>query len=158
MILRPCELTEAARFIREHHRHFKRAGFHRFSLKAVVDGKTVGVAVVGRPKAMHQQDGSTLEITRLCTDGTPNAVSFLVGAVKRAGRALGYKRLISYTLESEPGSSWRASGMEQTGTAKAAEWKHTPGKHHRREVAPLFGRNSNNDHPIEDKRRWEIRL
>lgn len=153
MMLLPCELSDAAAFIREHHRHHRPPQGHRFSLKAVIDGKTVGVAVVGRPVSRYQQDGDTLEITRLCTDGTRNAVSFLVGAVKRAGRALGYKRLISYTLDSEPGSSWKASGMEQTGTVTGSPWNHKGSA-----VAPLFGLNRNNDHPLVDKRRWEIRL
>lgn len=118
----------------------------------------VGVVVVGRPVARHQQDGETVEITRLCTDGTRNACSFLIGAAKRAARALGYRRMISYTLDSEPGASWRAAGMVQAGTVAGQPWSHTPGKHDRREVAPLFGVNSSNDHPLGDKRRWEIRL
>jgi hypothetical protein len=158
VILRPCELSEARAFIARLHRHHRPPQGHRFSLKAVVDDATVGVVVIGRPVARHQQDGETVEITRLCTDGTRNAVSFLVGAAKRAARALGYKRMISYTLETEPGASWRASGMEQTGTVEPAPWEHTPGKHNRQPVAPLFGLNSNNDHPIVAKRRWEIRL
>lgn len=153
LVLLPCELSEAKAFIRQHHRHHRPPVGHRFSLKAVADGKTVGVAVVGRPVARYLQDGETVEITRLATDGTPNACSFLIGAVKRAGRALGYRRLISYTLEEEPGASWRAAGLEQRGTVAAASWKHTGA-----DVAPLFGVNRNNDHPIVDKRRWEIRL
>lgn len=152
MKIRPCELSEAAAFIREHHRHHRPPQGHRFSLKAVSEGRTVGVAVVGRPVGRHQQDGDTLEITRLCTDGTRNAVSFLVGAVKRAGRALGYRRLISYTLDSEPGASWRASGMEQTGTVDGQAW------HYSGAPKNLWGETRNNDHPLCDKRRWEIRL
>lgn len=105
--------------------------------------------------ARHQDDGRTLEITRLCTDGTKNACSFLIGAVKRAGRALGYKRLISYTLESEPGASWRASGMEQVGSVKGQAWVCAGAE----PMAPLFSKDTrNNDHPLVDKRRWEIRL
>lgn len=157
-MLRPCELAEARTFIARLHRHHRAPQGHRFSLKALIDGRTVGVVVIGRPVGRHQQDGETVEITRLCTDGTRNAVSFLIGAAKRAARALGYRRMISYTLGSEPGSSWRAAGMEQTGTVEGQPWKHTPGKHNRHEVAPLFGINSNNDHPLTDKRRWEIRL
>jgi hypothetical protein len=153
MILRPCELSEASAFVtRLHRRHRKPVG-HRFSLKSVLDGVTVGVVIVGRPVSRHQQDGETVEITRLCTDGTANACSFLIGAAKRAARALGYRRMISYTLDSEPGAAWKASGMEQTGTVSGAAWKHTA-----YDVAPLFGVNRNNDHPLCDKRRWEIRL
>ena len=148
LTMRPCELREAKQFVTDTHRHHRAPQGHRFSLKATVDGKTVGVAIVGRPVARHQQDGETLEITRLCTDGTPNAVSFLVGAVKRAGRALGYKRLISYTLIEENGASWRASGMTQTGTTSGGAWSGTYGD----------GKKRANDHPLQEKRRWEIRL
>lgn len=146
--IRPCELREAAAFIKLHHRHHRPPQGHRFSLKAVNGDCVVGVAVMGRPVGRHQQDGETLEITRLCTDGTPNAVSFLVGAVKRAARALGWKRLISYTLESENGASWRASGMAETGRTAGGAWSGTYGDGKRRQ----------NVHPLEPKRRWEIRL
>lgn len=155
MTLLPCELSEARAFIVKHHRHHRPPQGHRFSLKACVDGATVGVAVVGRPVGRHQQDGDTLEIVRLCTDGTRNAVSFLVGAVKRAGRALGYKRVISYTLESENGASWWASGMTQVGKTDGGAWSGTYGE------PTLFepeGKRRSNDHPLEPKRRWEIRL
>lgn len=157
MTLLPCEFSEAKGFVAALHRHHRPPQGHRFSLKAVDDsGKTVGVVIVGHPVARHQDKGYTLEITRLCTDGTANACSFLIGAVKRAGRALGYKRLISYTLEEEPGASWKASGMEQTGTVKGQPWIHTGLQH----KYPLFDAESrnNNDHPLVDKRRWEIAL
>lgn len=149
MMIAPCELREAAEFIRQHHRHHRPPQGHRWSLKAINgDGQTVGIAVVGRPVGRHQQDGETVEITRLCTDGTPNAVSFLVGAVKRVARAMGFKRLISYTLESENGASWRASGMTQTGTTAGGAWSGTYGD----------GKCRANVHPLEPKRRWEINL
>lgn len=144
----PCELREAKEYISLHHRHHKPPQGHRFSLKAVSGGRVVGVAVIGRPVARYQDDGQTLEITRLCTDGTPNAVSFLVGAVKRAGRALGYKRLISYTLEEENGASWRASGMTETGKTAGGAWSGTYGD----------GKKRSNVHPLTPKRRWEISL
>lgn len=153
LTMAPCEFREACEFIARHHRHHRPPQGHRFSLKAQVDDRTVGVAVVGRPVGRHQQDGRTLEITRLCTDGTANAVSFLVGAVKRAARALGYKRLISYTLTTEYGAAWRASGMTQTGEVAGQHWQHTGA-----DVAPLFGINRWNNHPTTDKRRWEILL
>lgn len=148
MILKPCELKEAKAFVTELHRHHRPPQGHRFSLKAVIEDKIVGVAIVGRPVARHQDDKETLEITRLCTDGTPNACSFLIGCVKRAGRALGYKRLISYTLISENGSSWKASGMTQTGVTAGGAWSGTYGE----------GKKRANLHPLEEKRRWEIRL
>jgi len=147
-VLAPCELREAAAFILQHHRHHRPPQGHRFSLKAILDGRVVAVAVVGRPVARHQQDGETVEIVRLCADGTPNACSFLIGAVKRSARALGYKRVISYTLESEAGASWRAAGMSQTGMTTGGAWSGTYGESKRRL----------NLHPLCPKRRWEIRL
>jgi hypothetical protein len=156
MRLRPCELSEASAFITRLHRHHRKPVGHRFSLKAVEGDKTIGVVVVGRPVARHQQDGETVEITRLCTDGTRNACSFLIGAAKRAARALGYRRMISYTLDSEPGASWRAAGMEQAGMVTGGKgWSRDNDK---RPVMPLFGVSKNDDHPLGDKRRWEIHL
>lgn len=152
--LRPCELAEASAYIRKHHRHHDPSQGHRFSLKALRDGKIVGVACVGRPVGKTQQDGETVEITRLCTDGTPNAVSFLVGACKRAARALGWKRMISYTLVEEPGSAWKASGMEQTAEVKGHAWTGTYSKGR----LPGFEKQRSNTHPTGPKRRWEIRL
>jgi hypothetical protein len=75
------------------------------------------VAIVGRPVARRMDDGETVEINRVCTDGTRNACSLLLGAVRRAARALGYKRVITYTLPSEGGASLRAAGYRFDGEA-----------------------------------------
>mgnify|MGYP001602995323 CR=1 FL=1 len=155
LMLEPCELAEAAEFIHLHHRHHEPPQGHRFSLKAIVDGRVVGIAVIWRPVGKGQQDGKTVEITRLCTDGTKNAVSFLVGACKRAARALGWKRMISYTLTSEYGAAWRASGMEQTGETAGGEWS---GSYGPKDLLPGFEKRRKNTHPTEPKRRWEIQL
>ena len=156
--LKPCELAEAQAYIAEHHRHHDPPRGHRFSLKAMHDGNIVGVAVVGRPVGRHQQDGETVEITRLCTDGTPNAVSFLVGACKRAARALGWKRMISYTLTEEYGAAWRASGMVQTGEVAGGAWKHTGYESSGEPALPGMERKNRNSHPLGPKRRWEVTL
>lgn len=154
--LRPCEFKEACAFVAQHHRHHRPPQGHRFSLKALRDGKVVGVAIVGRPVARNNQDGFTLELTRLCTDGTRNACTFLIGRVKRVGRALGYKRLISFTLEEEPGAAWRAAGMEQTGTVKGQPWRYSGAPL----LWPIFDSKATrrNAHPLVDKRKWEIEL
>lgn len=154
--LHPCSFSEAKAFVARFHRHHQPPQGHKFSLKAVLNGCVVGVAIVGRPVGRHQDDGWTLEITRLCTDGTRNACSFLIGRVKRAGRALGYKRLISYTLMTEPGASWRASGMEQVGTVPPGKWAHNEAP----PIMPLFlgSASRQNIHPLGEKRRWEIKL
>lgn len=96
--LQPITFEEACEFVRRHHRHHVPPQGHKFSI-AVNDGeKVVGVIIVGRPVARHLDDGWTLEVTRCCTDGTRNACSMLYGAARRTAWALGYRRLITYTL------------------------------------------------------------
>ena len=108
--LRPIDFSKARQFVGEHHRHNKPPTGHKFSIACYDDDRLCGVAMVGRPIARKLDDGLTLEITRNCTDGTYNACSMLYGACVRAAKALGYKKVITYTLESEPGTSLKASG------------------------------------------------
>ena len=110
LTLRPIDLSEARAFVQQHHRHNLPPPGHKFSIACYDGDRLCGVAIVGRPVARRLDDGLTLEITRDCTDGTYNACSMLYGACVRAARALGYKRIITYTLESEPGTSLKASG------------------------------------------------
>jgi hypothetical protein len=98
-------LAEANAFVGDYHRHHKAVQGHVFSIAAALDNVIVGVAIVGRPVARLRDDGRTAEITRLCTDGTPNACSFLYGAAARAAYALGFKRLGTYISAHEPGTS-----------------------------------------------------
>ena len=81
-----------------------------------------GVCMVGRPIGRYLDDGLTLEVNRCCTDGTKNACTMLYGAAQRAAAALGYKRIITYTLESENGSSLRASNWICDGPAGGTHW------------------------------------
>lgn len=81
-----------------------------------------GVAMVGRPVARYFDDGLTLEVNRCCTDGTKNACSMLYGYAWRAARGLGYKRLVTYTRQSENGASLRASGWHCDGEAGGTHW------------------------------------
>jgi hypothetical protein len=85
-------------------------------------GKIVGVAIVGRPVSRFRDDGLTAEITRLCTDGTRNACSFLYGAASRAAFALGFKRIGTYILASEPGTSLTAAGWRLIGETPGKSW------------------------------------
>lgn len=123
------DLAEANAFVAAYHRHHKRVVGHLFSLGAVtmdsLDGgarKIVGVAIVGRPVARMRDDGRTAEVTRLCTDGTRNACSFLYGASARAAFALGFKRIGTYILASEPGTSLTAAGWRLIGEAGGGSW------------------------------------
>ena len=82
----------------------------KFCLGVDSDGQLVGVATIGRPVSRGYDDGYTLEVNRTCTDGTPHVNSMLYGAAWRAAKALGYRRLITYTQAGESGSSLRAAG------------------------------------------------
>ncbi|HEY9409307.1 MAG TPA: XF1762 family protein [Pseudonocardia sp.] len=106
----PVSFADAAEFVRVWHRHHQPPVSHKFSV-GVARGQTlVGVAIVGRPVARHFDDGQTVEVTRSCTDGTEHANSMLYGAAWRAAKALGYRRLITYTQAGEGGASLRAAG------------------------------------------------
>src|SRR5689334_18781206 len=95
----PCELDEANEFVRRHHRHHQPAVGHKFSLAVADDrGDVRGVAIVSRPTARRLQDGWTLEVVRVATDGCQNACSALYGAAWRACRAMGYRKLVTFTL------------------------------------------------------------
>ncbi len=119
----PITFAEASAFVKEHHRHHPPSVGHKFSL-AVADeaGAIRGVAVVGRPVARGSDNGWTLEVTRVATDGAANACSMLYGAAWRAAKALGYRRLITYTLTTEPGTSLRAVGWRTVGEVAARSW------------------------------------
>ena len=80
------------------------------------------MVIVGRPVSRYLDDGWTLEVNRLCTDGSRNACSMLYSAAWRAARAMGYKRLITYILESESGASLRAAGWKCIGQAGGLRW------------------------------------
>lgn len=109
--VRPITQREAFAFIREHHRHHRPPVGAKFVLSCYWFDHLVGVSVVGRPVSRVFDDGWTAEVTRLCTDGwTPHVASKLYAASWRAARAMGYKRLITYTLASESGTSVKAAG------------------------------------------------
>lgn len=118
----PMTLREANAFVEQHHRHHKPVVGHKFSI-GVSDGeKVVGVAIVGRPVGRFLDDGWTLEVTRLCTDGTHNACSMLYAAAWRAARAMGYRCVVTYILESETGASLKAAGWKCVGKAGGLRW------------------------------------
>ena len=107
----PITFEDACGFVAMWHRHHQPPVGHKFSIGVVdPDDRLVGVAMVGRPVARSFDDGLTLEVNRTATDGTPNANSALYGAAWRAAKALGYRRLITYTQASESGASLRGAG------------------------------------------------
>jgi hypothetical protein len=118
----PIDFAEANAFVEKFHRHHKPIQGCKFCV-AVSDGdKVVGVAIVGRPVARLLDNGWTLEVNRCCTDGTKNACSMLYSAAWRAAKALGYMRLITYTLPEEGGSSLKASNWRCLGLRGGGNW------------------------------------
>lgn len=118
----PINLDEANAFVSVHHRHHKPVVGMKFCIAVSEGGKIVGVAIVGRPVARMSDNGLTLEVNRLCTDGTRNAVSKLRGAICRVGFGLGYQRIITYTLPSEGGGSMKAAGWKLIGDRGGGNW------------------------------------
>ena len=118
----PISQAEAKAYVKAHHRHHGAPIGAKFCIAASAEGAVVGVAIVGRPVARGYDDGWTLEVTRCCTDGTRNACSFLYGAAWRATKALGYRRLVTYTLASESGASLRAAGWKVIGEVRGGSW------------------------------------
>jgi hypothetical protein len=107
----PVTLKVANTFIALHHRHNKPVRGWKFGVALVNDVAIIGVACAGRPVARVLDDGLCLEINRTCTDGSPNANSMLYGACRAAAKAMGYKRVITYTQAGESGASLRAAGF-----------------------------------------------
>ena len=142
-MIRPCTLRRANAFVRQHHRHHRPPQGGRFALAVESEAGLHGVAIVGTPVARLLDDGLTAEVTRCCTDGTPNACSMLYGAAWRAARALGYRRLITYTLAEEGGASLRAANFTLIGEAGGGTWS--------RQTRPRV-----DTHPTQRKLRWEI--
>ena len=140
----PLELSEANALVAQWHRHHQPCQGHRFSLGVIDrDGVLHGAVIVGRPVArLAGSPRDVLEVVRLVTDGTSNACSILYAAAARAGRAMGYRRIQTYILGTEPGVSLRASGWSDEGLAGGGQWKHTDGRPRR------------TDQPIETKGRW----
>lgn len=138
----PLPLDEANAFVAQYHRHHGRVVGHKFSIGVALDGEIRGVAIVSRPVSRRLDDGLTLEITRVATDGAKDACSALYGACRRATFALGYKKLVTYTLASEGGASLKAAGYRLMGEAGGGSWSRN-------------GRPRVDKHPTQTKLRWE---
>jgi len=145
MEITPCTIREASSFVNQHHRHHRAPQGAIFAIALSSGDDVVGVAIVGRPVSRHAADGWTAELTRCCVvDGVKNGASKLMRAAWRAARALGYKRLITYTLPSEGGASLRGAGFRLLGTTPGGSWSSA-------------GRPRVDRHPLQAKFRWECR-
>ena len=120
--IRPITYRQACDFISLRHRHHGPPQGCKFCVGVFVNEAMVGCAVCGRPVSRALDHGEICEVTRLCTDGTPNACSFLYGACCRIAKAMGYKRIITYTLLSESGASLKASNFVCEGIAGGMKW------------------------------------
>jgi hypothetical protein len=118
----PITLAEANAFVKQHHRHHERVVGAKFSIGCAEGERIIGIAIVGRPVARGLDNGWTAEVTRLCTDGTKNACSKLYAASWRVCRAMGYKKLITYILDSEKGVSLTAAGWKLVAEVKGRSW------------------------------------
>ena len=141
----PVTLTEAKTFINRHHRHHRAPQGGLFAIGCAVEGEEspCGVVIIGRPVARMLDNGFTAEVTRLCTMGQPNACSLLYRHAWRAARAMGYIRLITYTLPEEGGASLRAAGAKLIGEAGGGSWN-------------CQSRPRVDKHPLQKKLRWEF--
>lgn len=109
--IRPITLKAAKEFVAKFHRHNKPPVGHKFSISIYLQNEMVGVVICGRPIARYFDDGMTLEVSRSCTTGEKNCNSMLYGAAWRAAKAMGYRRLVTYTQGDESGVSLRAAGF-----------------------------------------------
>lgn len=142
--LRPVTQAEAWEFIRRHHSHHKPPQGWKFGIGVNDDGRLCGVIIVGRPVARNLDDGWTAEVTRCCTDGTKHAASKLYAAAWRAARAMGYKRLVTYTLAEEAGTSLIAAGYKVLYETRGGSWS--------RPSRPRCDK-----HPLGKKVLWEVK-
>jgi hypothetical protein len=139
----PLTQAEAKAFVAQHHRHHRPPVGSLFQIGLSSNGEVCGVVIVGRPVARLLQDGWTAEVLRLCTNGTPNACSKLYAAAWRAAQSLGWKRLITYILDTENGASIKAAGWRCIGKAGGGVWSRTD-------------RPRVDCHPLQGKLRFEI--
>jgi hypothetical protein len=151
--LQPISLRNAREIVGRWHRHNLPPQGGLFAVAVADCDGVVGVAIVGRPVARMLDDGFTAEVTRVATEGAPNACSMLYGAASRAAKALGYRKIVTYTLADEPGTSLRASGWTHDADLRARPTWNTPSRS--RQQYDLFG---NERRPSGPKVRWKKEL
>ncbi len=141
----PVTYRQACEFIAKHHRHHNPPQGHKFSIGLEEGGELVGVACVGRPVARRLDNGKIAEVTRLCTLGVKNGCSMLYAACANAAKAMGYEKIVTYILGSEPGHSLKASGWVFEADSPGGSWTSKD-------------RPRDDKHPLEPKRRYSRKL
>lgn len=115
----PITFKHAKEYVNKYHRHNTAPQGHKFSigLMSPIDEEVIGVVIASVPKSrILAQDPYMLEINRCCSNAYyENVCSKLYSLAVKAGRSMGYRRFITYTLESEPGSSLKAVGFRPDG-------------------------------------------
>lgn len=154
----PVSLTEARAYIDENHRHHIAAKVDKYRVGAEEDGEMVGVAQCGRPVSRILDDGMTIEVLRLCTNGNRNVCSFLYSRCARIAKELGYTKIITYILESESGVSLKASGWHcEKENVGGGSWDRQSRPRELEEVQmSLFPQKQK--YPTEKKQRWAKEL
>lgn len=142
--VQPIDFAEACEFVRRLHRHHRPPVGSKFAVACNDGERVVGVLIAGRPVSRNLDNGLTVEVTRCCTDGPMNACSLLYGAAWRAAKALGFARMVTYTLPEEGGASLRAAGARMVAESAGGAW-----------VRSEPGQERTNDHPLGAKWRWE---
>ena len=155
LVIRPITLKQANAYVAAYHRHNMPTNGHKWSLACYDGERLCGVAIAGQPIARRLDDGETIEVRRVCTDGTYNACSILYGACARVAKEMGYKRIVTYTLITEPGTSLKASGWKDMGEAGGVSWD-VPSRPRDETQVTLFG--EERKYPLCKKRRWERQL
>lgn len=145
LVIHPITISEAFVLVKRHHRHHRPPQGALFAIGAAVDGsdEPCAAVIVGRPVARNNDDGWTCEVVRLVSDGQKNACSMLYRAAWRAAKAMGYRRLITYTLPEEGGASLRAAGFKLLGERGGGSWSRK-------------GRPRVDKHPLQKKLAWEL--
>jgi hypothetical protein len=143
----PVKIGEACEFVRNFHRHNSPPVSGLFAVGASDGERMVGVAIVGRPVARGLDDGETAEVTRCCVldDAPKGSCSFLYARCWQAAKALGWRKLVTYTLQTESGASLRGAGWKAVAQLQArdpGDWQSRPG----RDWHPVVG---------QQKIRWE---
>ena len=145
----PITLREANAFVESFHRHSSATQGCKFAIGLASEIGLVGVAIVGRPVARKLDDGYTAEVTRVCVheDAPKGSCSKLYGACWRAWRAMGGRKLVTYTLQTESGASLRGAGWTIVGEVKGAGASAWQGPNRSRDWQPIYG---------QQKLRWEV--
>lgn len=157
--IRPISIAKANAYVEQFHRHHGKKTGCRFAIGCYEGEELHGVAICSNPVARRSDDGLTLEVSRLCTDGTYNACSILYGACARIAKDMGFRKIQTYILQSETGTSLKASGwvMEENGVG-ALNWQHGKRNNDRQAKSKQMSLFEEKKPPEELKQRWVRKL